>query len=73
MAAGLIRQEAKTAIEIKHPGSYVDGKPIFTTFNALAMLFDMTQHDIEYFGTDVNYGTILRLYCNLSGLWLIVR
>lgn len=55
MGRSLIEKKAKIPITIKQStGNYVDGKPQFSDIPALCMFFDMSQKDIDYFGTIKN-------------------
>jgi hypothetical protein len=53
--AGMIEKKAKTPITIKQPtGSFTDGKPEYSEVPGMAMFFDFSQRDLNYFGSIKN-------------------
>lgn len=52
--AGIIEKYAQNSVTIRKRVGIVDGKPEWAEFEALAIMFDFTQSDIDYFGSVKN-------------------
>ena len=63
--SGVIEKYARNSITIRKRVGIVDGKPEWEEFGAIAMIFDFTQRDMDYFG-DVKNGTVFLVSPTIS-------
>lgn len=63
--SGIIEKYAQTPVTIRKRVGIVDGKPEWEDFGGLAIIFDFSQRDLDYFG-DVKNGSIFLVSPTIS-------